>query len=414
MGCNQSKSAKTTRTATYLESSAAADNRLTVIVVHYNPQRFKRRAQLVNDCLQRLSDTRRRLISDTKFHLNIVAVELVYDGYNPSVLSDTQGIEMTYEEKNKSEIFPIVDVQRIRRTVPAEQVMWSKEQLINLAIRNLPKDEKYVAWIDSDVAFADDSWVSKAIRTLSKHPLAFGQLWGTCDMLGPDGKKQGGMTMTSFAQQKAVGKSYVSCSNRQVADYWHPGFAWIATMEALKRTNNLIDKTLGSADRHMAMSFLGRAAETVPENIQNSYKLQVLEWQQRVLDNNIELVVVPVHIVHYWHGSLHRRQYMGRWDLLAKHRFDPTKYLKWNKQTDLYYWNEQSCPPQLVEEIVEYFENRQEDSGEDGEDDEDAAPGGEEEGMDGGDEAFEEDPMLDAEKGMDGEAADLASLDFYA
>jgi hypothetical protein len=34
--------------------------------------------------------------------------------------------------------------------------------------------------------------------------------------------------------------------------------------------------------------------------------------------------------------------------------------------------------------------------------------------MDGGDEAFEEDPMLDAEKGMDGEAADLASLDFYA
>ena len=64
---------------------------------------------------------------------------------------------MTYEEKNKSEIFPIVDVQMIRRTVPAEQVMWSKEQLINLAIRNLPKDEKYVAWIDSDVAFADDS-----------------------------------------------------------------------------------------------------------------------------------------------------------------------------------------------------------------------------------------------------------------
>ena len=79
-----------------------------------------------------------------------------------------------------------------------------------------PKDTKYIAWIDSDIEFTDDLWVSKTIRTLQDHPLSFAQMWSTCDMLGPDGKKQKGMTFTSFAQQRASGRTYISCSNRQV------------------------------------------------------------------------------------------------------------------------------------------------------------------------------------------------------
>jgi len=334
MGCKQS-----TPTAAEHKISRV-DARLTVIIVHYNPQHYKRRAQLVNECLQRLTRTKARLSSPRT--LEIVAVELTYGHHKP-------------------EILPVDDVRIIRRNVPERQVMWSKEQLINLAIRSLPQDDEYIAWIDSDIGFTDDSWVSKAILALSRHPLAFGQLWTTCDMLGPDGRRQEGMTMTSFAQQRAAGKTYVSTSNRQVDEYWHPGFAWIATRRALEATGGLIDRTLGSADRHMAMSFLGRAAETVPENVHTSYKKQVLEWQQKVNEHGIEFIVVPVHIQHFWHGPMRRRLYMERWDVLAKHKYDPYRYLQWNPGDSLYYWSEE-CPDELMEDVMDYFEHRQEDS----------------------------------------------------
>ncbi len=333
-----------------MKSTQKVLERLTVIVVHYNPQKFNKRAQLVNECLSRLSKTKTRLAKDSTFDLNIVAAELIYHDDSSA--------------KVQSEINPLKNVEIVCTVVPSGQVMWSKEQLINLVLRDLPEDEKYVAWIDSDVAFTDDSWVSKAISKLSLYPLAFGQLWSTCDMLGPDGNVQEGMTVKSFAQQKDEGKSYISCSNRQVNDYWHPGFAWCATMEALKRTNFLIDKTLGSADRHMAMSFLARAAETVPDNIHRNYKNQILEWERSVLENDIALILIPNHIVHHWHGSLKHRAYMGRWNLLAKHRFDPSKHLRWNEEKRLYYWHA-SCPQELQDDIIDYFQNRQEDSSED-------------------------------------------------
>lgn len=336
MGCRQS-------------SLTSADNRLTVIVVHYNPQQFKRRAFLMNECLKRLSETQRRIAASSDFRLNIVAVELLYKDKIKA---------------RKSEItLRVPGVRVIRRTVDSQEVMWSKEQLINLAIRTLPdEDEKYVAWIDSDIAFHDDSWVSSAITTLSQHPLAFGQLWSTCDMLGPNDEKTE-MTVTSFAQQKANGRSYISCSNRQVDDYWHPGFAWCATMSALRKTEYLIDKTLGSADRHMAMSFLGRARETVPDNVHANYLEQVMKWQDRVLKNNIQLVGIQARIKHYWHGPLHRRKYMGRWNILARHKFDPNKHLKLDQDRELYIWDE-SCPEELQTEIDDYFLERQEDSAE--------------------------------------------------
>jgi len=337
MGCLSSHEAHESQEAPVNSTG----ERLTVIVVHYNPQQFKRRAEVVNQCLQRLADTRQR-IQNSSVSLNIIGVELIYG-------------------ERSSEITMIDGVNLVQRYVPEKQVMWSKEQLVNLAIRSLRADEKYVAWIDSDVEFVDDSWVKMTIDKLSEEPLAFAQLWTTCDMLGRDGNKKKGMTFNSFTAQKEKGKSYISVSNRKVDDYWHPGFAWAATMEALKRTDYLIDKTLGSADRHMAMAFLERAAETVPENMDQTYRNQVMDWQQKVVDNKIALKVVPTHIKHHWHGKLKNRQYMRRWDLLTKHKFNPTKHLKWNKGTGLYDWDD-DCPLDLLEEIMEYFGNRQEDS----------------------------------------------------
>lgn len=333
MGCNQS-TAVAVPAAT--NNPPDDDKSLTVIVVHYNPFQYQRRAVLVNDCLARLCDTK---VQSQQHQLHIVAVELTYDDRDP-------------------EVVPRDDMEILRRRVSSRNIMWSKEQLINMAIARLPKNRKYICWMDSDIAVMDQDWVEQTVQVLSAHPKAFAQLFATCDMLGPDGKAQ--VRVTSFAQQYKSGKEYQDVSN-QHRDYWHPGFVWAATREALACTHGLIAKTLGSADRHMAMAFLLRATETVPAGLHPSYLQQVHEWEQRVHVHQLELVVVPLKIVHYWHGSLQRRRYMERWNILKDAVFDLTHHLDYDEDLDLYVWSN-DCPAVLVNLVSHYFEQRLEDS----------------------------------------------------
>lgn len=339
MGCNQSKGVGVVAIP-QPKKDDELDNSLTVIVVHYNPCQYERRAFLINDCLSRLCDTRTEQSQKPKApQLHIVAVELTYDDRAP-------------------EVVPRDEMEIIRRRVSSRNIMWSKEQLINMAIERLPKNRRFISWMDSDIAIMEDNWVEATVQKLSQHPKAFAQLFATCDMLGPDGKAQ--VRVTSFAQQYTSGKKYQDVSNKH-SDYWHPGFVWAATREALRCTNGLIAKTLGSADRHMAMAFLLRATETVPAGLHPSYLKQVDEWEQRVQVNNLELVVVPLKIVHFWHGSLKRRQYMERWEILKNSGFDLEHHLEYDEDQDLYVWSD-GCPAPLVNLVSQYFEQRLEDS----------------------------------------------------
>jgi hypothetical protein len=336
-------------------TGTSSGDSVTAIVVHFNPSNYERRAKLVNECIQRLVETQLRLSdvppTDTngptsKVGLDITVVELCYGADEPQI------------DPNN---FPTVKTICCR--CDAKHKMWSKEQLINIALDDqyLSLQAKYIAWIDSDIAFTNDSWVSDVATCLSKHDLAFGQIWSTCEMLGPDeNSHETKTTVTSFCAQHAAGKVYANRHNSD-REYWHPGFAWMATVSALRATHGLISQTLGSADRHMAMSFLGSVIETLPDGLSEAYLDQVLTWQEYVKDNKIELVHVPCHIQHYWHGPMRQRKYMERFEILKKHQFDPRIHLRYH-YSGLYLWAD-SCPPGLIQDVAKYFDERQEDSG---------------------------------------------------
>jgi hypothetical protein len=73
------------------------------------------------------------------------------------------------------------------------------------------------------------------------------------------------------------------------------------------------------------------------------------------------LVHVPCHLQHFWHGPMRRRRYMERWEILKKHRFDPSIHLR-QHSSGLYLWSTSHCPPGLIHEVAEYFDQRLEDS----------------------------------------------------
>lgn len=310
--------------------------RLAVIVVHFNPQGYRRRRQLVHESLTRMVAARQR-----GQPLQVIGVELTYDGAASDLTPAVRDSLSHY----------------IHRDLPRQHVMWHKEQLINLAVAEL--QPKYFCWIDSDVEFTDDAWITAALQQLQSHPRAFGQVWSTCDLLDPHNRSTG--TVTSFCQQWATGKTYRSRSHRETDEYWHPGFGWMTTWQAWTHVGHLLARTLGSADRHMAMALLGRAAETVPDGLHENYLDQVLEWQQLATEAGLQLVAVnKVHIRHYWHGSLQSRRYMERWQILVDYQFDPVRHLQAD-DTGLCTWSP-DCPPELMAAVAEYFAHRQEDS----------------------------------------------------
>lgn len=52
--------------------------------------------------------------------------------------------------------------------IHAGDVMWQKERLLNLALRLLPDTCDKIAWLDCDVVFTRDDWVTLATRALDE------------------------------------------------------------------------------------------------------------------------------------------------------------------------------------------------------------------------------------------------------
>ena len=50
-------------------------------------------------------------------------------------------------------------------------VLWQKERLLNVALDKLPRGVGVVAWLDCDIIFQREDWVSAALATLERFPV---------------------------------------------------------------------------------------------------------------------------------------------------------------------------------------------------------------------------------------------------
>lgn len=201
--------------------------------------------------------------------------------------------------------------------------VWHKENMLNLGIQRLPKNWEYLAWVDADITFINPNWMGETLEALQHYPVV--QMWESAIDEGPTGAVMS--TYTSFAKSFLQGLPYGPGAGGSYGPYWHSGFAWAIRRDAFEALGGLIDfAILGAADHHMALSFIGRAAASLPGGVNEHYAKQVFAFQERakaadVLEN---IGVVPGTIAHHFHGSKRNRNYVGRWEVLVKHDFDPT------------------------------------------------------------------------------------------
>lgn len=297
---------------------------LYVVIPYFNYCLFKRRIELFTDFVNRYANTK---------GLRLVVVEGIVAG------------EECQLPDFGSKVFMHVKINLQDR-------IWIKENLINLAIKQMPSDWKYVSWIDADITFLNTNWVFDAINLLQTNDIV--QLFHSAVNMGPDGEstkvEQGFVYM-----HKHSGKKFNRTSRYGV---WHPGFAWACTRKTYEKIGGLLEiAILGSADRHTALSLIGLADVSYPGNIGLSYQDKVLELQERC--KGLAFDYVRGTLLHHFHGSIANRRYVDRWNILTSNLY--------NVKNDIYY-NEEGVVcltekgKRLQPEIDKYFIGRKEDA----------------------------------------------------
>lgn len=246
------------------------------------------------------------------------------------------------------------------------EVLWHKENMIELAIQRLPPDWKQVAWIDADVIFSRQDILEATVHQLQIYDVV--QMFSHAIDLGPQGEPI--QTHNGFAwsydqndrmppQGPGYDGYYGYNTNR---GFWHPGYAWAANRSFINKVGLFTSGILGSGDHHMAMAFINQVQRSYPKDTGKRYVDELQDYQSlcnQFLNGN--LGYVSGSIFHEWHGKKKDRRYVDRWKILTGNDFDPDDdiYRDWQ---GLY----QIVPekPRLRDQIRLYFGARNEDSNE--------------------------------------------------
>lgn len=225
-----------------------------------------------------------------------------------------------------------------------DNMMWHKENLINMAVSRLPLSVDAVAWIDPDLFFLNDRWFSETQDKLRSSACV--QLFSHAVWTDQDG------LFFKRMQGAVSGRAWQAGAT-------HPGFAWAARRELWLEAGGLFDRALvGGADSIWASTCLDRP---IPQWLNygelEEWKMIVRKWMQRSGDCGF----VEGTVVHEWHGSLKNRRYVDRHSLcravdmskVSKHRHDGLLEF-----TDM-------VPETFKEGVRLYFGSRNEDACED-------------------------------------------------
>lgn len=308
-----------------IKNNDKLEDKLNIIIVISNPCEYGTRYRLANEFIKRMEN-------EHLDEIDLYVVELAY------------GAQKHYVAKPNTP----KHLQLRTNTAP----LWHKENMINIGVdKLLPKGWKAVAWIDADIEFTSCSWVSDTLKILNGHKDIVQLFSHAIDM---DKNEDAMSIFTSFGFQHSNGKKYGGTG----VNFWHPGFAWAMTRKAYERVGGVYELSiLGSGDHNMAKSLIKDGKNSVNASVTNGYKNSVISWQNRA--NGLRLGYVPGVIRHYFHGSKKNRKYSERWQILVNNKYDPELHVTKNRDGLLIPTLE--CPQGLLDDIMNYFKERNED-----------------------------------------------------
>ena len=240
-----------------------------------------------------------------------------------------------------------------------KNILWVKENLINLAIKNLPHDAEFIAWSDRDICFLNPSWVEDTIEKLKVYDIV--QPWSevihlnSCYNLNYISKQKKNI---SFAN-KSVLSTKINHSNNESKISTGTGQIWAINKSFYQKIGKLnVTEIIGGADSIIANFCVINDPyyekilnEKTTIKLKNSWVL----YKEKFKD--IKYSYVDGLIIHYWHGDLQDRKYSERTDVLINLNYDPSEDISYDENGVLQFTEKGK---RLEIPIKEYFISRKE------------------------------------------------------
>jgi len=302
------------------------------ITSYFNPARYKR-----------------RLSNYKRFRANLatplVTVELSFDGI----------FELTEQDAD------------ILIQIKGGAVLWQKERLLNIALRAVPTGERFIAWLDCDLIFAESNWVRLAEQSLATHNVV--QLFSDIlnldiDDAGPArGDEAKPPTGYGFVKQLRSDPEKAFSENLHLKNTTstNRGLAWAAPREIIDKHGFYDAVIAGRSDRAMAFAMIGRfdqflaAAIDCNEHQEKHYLNWALPFRDTIQGRIGHL---PGRIYHLWHGHKQNRKNTQMERIVASSGFNP--------ETDIYIgpngsWEWTEPRSELATRFEVWFASRRED-----------------------------------------------------
>jgi hypothetical protein len=249
----------------------------------------------------------------------------------------------------------------------SETVLWQKERLLNVGLKNLPPSCDKVAWLDGDLIFENADWVDETSRLLESSVIV--QPFDTACWL-PHGADS-----LSFNLPVGIGEGHClpgiasvlaeqADHRRALADYrlhGHTGFAWAGRRAFLDR-HGLYDRCiLGGGDVVMAHCFYGdedffRGRNFYCRGLTKPELVAINTWGRAVhADVRGRIGYAPGRVLHLYHGDTSRRDYIERLAILREAGYDPSSDVALD---DGGTWRWNSDKPDLHRRARDYFLKR--------------------------------------------------------
>ena len=246
--------------------------------------------------------------------------------------------------------------------VRSDDILWVKENLIQVASRRLPEEAAYIAWIDADTQFTRDDWLEEAVHQLQIYNVI--QLHSHAIDLGPNGEPLQTHQGWAYSYLNGVDPGPGSMGYYPTSGggtYLHPGYNLAMRRDVWDGIGGVYENAIiGSGDHHFAWALMGEVERSMPGHLSDGYKKDLFALQERCEAHaKRHIGYVPGTITHDWHGPKRSRKYNDRWSIVEKHHYDPHLDLKHNIQGVL---ELSARGERMRKDLVAYFGQRNEDS----------------------------------------------------
>jgi len=201
-----------------------------------------------------------------------------------------------------------------------DAVLWQKERLLNIGLKNLPKDCDKVAWLDADIIFKNNNWIAETSNLLERYIVV--QPFSIPIRL-PKGAKYNAdadiieMDSAGDINEFGIEKKMINVCSKDC-------LGWAARKHIFNR-NGFYDKLIyGGGCITTRNAFYGDKIN-FDERFGKKLSEDIKQWS----DNMRKKVRGSVYnargvVFHLWHSSSEKKHYYAR-QVLKDYDFDPDK-----------------------------------------------------------------------------------------